>query len=364
MGAPPDPGEVQRIAAIADGAARNRRITDAYFALSTELHRRLPGGANWCTFATWASRQAGVTIRHEDLLESLRVRLRRAPAVVDLLDRVRALVRREQSDLVDLLVGHVAALGPLRRSGEAVARGNVKVFAEIGLTFARWLERFPVPDASAEPELAAFLTAALRDGAPPDGQAMLRDAFRAYHRAARATVPQDRAQWLLLANLRIGYHEQVRLQPEIRAALDGALFEPAELVALLLPALGEREGQVRRLLRWPLPFLATPLRRLVERVADAVRAEVRRLITEHLMTLQLGADVVRLGRDLVAPPPADLRDPANPELLALLARVDPDPRSGAGSGAEDWADFGQRMHFIAELFRGRQADPGLLSPPP
>src|SRR5207237_8919662 len=28
-------------------------------------------GANWCTYATWASRQAGRTIRGEDLLEHL-----------------------------------------------------------------------------------------------------------------------------------------------------------------------------------------------------------------------------------------------------------------------------------------------------
>ena len=35
------------------------------------------GGANWCTFATWASRQAGRTIRGEDLLYRLQGELRR-----------------------------------------------------------------------------------------------------------------------------------------------------------------------------------------------------------------------------------------------------------------------------------------------
>jgi len=32
---------------------------------------RCSPGANWCTFATWASRQAGQTIRQEDLARTL-----------------------------------------------------------------------------------------------------------------------------------------------------------------------------------------------------------------------------------------------------------------------------------------------------
>jgi len=41
---------------------RNLRITQCYSALA--------GAANWCSFATWVSKQAGQTIRGEDLLET------------------------------------------------------------------------------------------------------------------------------------------------------------------------------------------------------------------------------------------------------------------------------------------------------
>jgi len=34
-----------------------------------------------------------------------------------------------------------------------------------------------------------------------------------------------------------------------------------------------------------------------------------------------------------------------------------------GTGAEDWAGFPERMHYIADLFRGFQEDRSLLGPP-
>ena len=68
---PPTPADVIRIAALADPIARNRQITQAYHDLAVALARRLPGGANWCAVATWASRQAGQSIRGEDLRQAL-----------------------------------------------------------------------------------------------------------------------------------------------------------------------------------------------------------------------------------------------------------------------------------------------------
>ena len=64
---PPSPDAVARISAMADPVARNRHITQAYHDLAMATARLLPGGANWCAVATWASRQAGQTIRREDL---------------------------------------------------------------------------------------------------------------------------------------------------------------------------------------------------------------------------------------------------------------------------------------------------------
>jgi hypothetical protein len=58
-----------------------------------------------------------------------------------------------------------------------------------------------------------------------------------------------------------------------------------------------------------------------------------------------------------------LKELENPELLALLARIDPTPNSLSGSGTEDWANLQDRLHFIADLFRCYQETRTLLSPP-
>ncbi len=64
----PTVADVERIAALGDPVSRNLQITQCYSELSRLFAARTGGGpANWCTFATWASKQAGQTIRKEDL---------------------------------------------------------------------------------------------------------------------------------------------------------------------------------------------------------------------------------------------------------------------------------------------------------
>ena len=67
--------EIERIAAIQHRVIRNLEITQCYADLSAAMSARLAETPNWCTFATWASRQAGSTIRGEDLLDRLQRRL-------------------------------------------------------------------------------------------------------------------------------------------------------------------------------------------------------------------------------------------------------------------------------------------------
>ena len=59
--------DVDWIGAMDDPVIRNLEITECYADLSRAMHDRTAGAADWCTFATWASRQAGRTIRGEDL---------------------------------------------------------------------------------------------------------------------------------------------------------------------------------------------------------------------------------------------------------------------------------------------------------
>ena len=103
----------------------------------------------------------------------------------------------------------------------------------------------------------------LRPGDPPDGQRYLRQAFTRYERARAEHDPKARAELAVLANLEIGFHEQTRLQPEIREALDAGVRDeggsraarargvvPAARVAVVRrPAaatVGARRGAVQR----------------------------------------------------------------------------------------------------------------------
>ena len=76
----PTVAEVDRIAALGDPAIRNLQITQCYYELSAALAERTGLSANWCTFATWASKQAGQAIRKEDLARTLENALDTAPA--------------------------------------------------------------------------------------------------------------------------------------------------------------------------------------------------------------------------------------------------------------------------------------------
>ncbi len=358
----PSEAEVAAIAAMQDAAARNRKITDAYWKLSAEVERRILGHANWCTFATWASQQAGVTIRHQDLTGVLRDRLRSSWKISGLDSRLIALLEDGKLDLLQLVIDSVSELGPLKRSGDAVGRGNRKVFEEIGLQFARWLTLFPDIGAITDSEMDAFCRG-LKPGPPPDGQDLLKQAFNNYRAASHATDIGAKSQLMLLANLQIGFHEQTRLQPDIKAALDGALFEPGDLANLLMNALAARQGRVGKALHKVWPLHGSPLGKLTLLLAQDVQQQVRILITEHLMSLRLPPEeVVQLGRDLARPFPESLQRLTNPEVLQLLAGFDPSPQSERGSGVNDWANFTQRMRFIADLFRAYGEEKHLFDP--
>lgn len=336
----PSSADVDRIAALADPVVRNHQITACYHALSTALTGTLGHVANWCTFATWASDQAGCTIRGEDLRQTLEQRLRGSAPLLDLAHERAPQVRQFIRDQA-----------PLRRASAAVARGNLKVFAEIGREFARFL--------SLPPEA---LIASLRPGDPPDGQQLLREAFRAYAEAAGLDDPAERAQRILYANLLVGLHEQTRLQPEILEALDVARQDlqalRPHLLKLLLPSWWQRTRNL-----WSgLLGRTLPLDAALDRLIEDLCRETRELMTAELMTLRLPMGAIRLGRDLQADPPMTLTALTFPPLVALLERLD--TRHAARAGRDrDWSDFDYRMGFIARLFRTHQERPELMQAP-
>jgi hypothetical protein len=306
------PSEVRRIGAIESPALRNLEITYAYSRLAAATAERTGAGANWCTFATWASRQAGRTIRGEDLEQQLRTRLLAPRELLRPLTSLwRWLLRRgllNPTSRLGRIVGRLhTPFDAFELASDAVARGNKKVFDEIGFEFARFLERVPPGDEAA---LEAFLRDVHED---------LRSPFTRYHRDG------ENPQSLLLANLAIGLHEQTRLQPEIGEALD-APYKTA------LPIIGPQK-------------LASKL--------------ARELITANLMVLSLPGRVLALGANLPDPMP----DAVEPELVALIARYEPPAGTIDDCGAHDWSELHQRMHYISHLFRAFASTPTLSDAP-
>jgi hypothetical protein len=354
---PPGTGEVRRIAALADPVVRNLRITECYHRLAVAFSVRTGRCANWCAFATWASRQAGCTIRGEDLLARLERELELGSGLLHPVRALwRALLRRGVFHRGTRLGRAVRAVhtpfDAFERTSLAVARGNLKVFEEIGSVFAAYLE--------APQDFEAFL-AGLRAGEPPDGQRYLRQAFTRYRRKESEPDPKRRAELILLANLEIGLHEQNRLQPEIREALDAGAATTQDLGARALRALFPGAVRWNTLLRSPLIVLLDRLGRAFARFSSAI---VRRVITECLMVLAMpGGRVLELGRHFEDPFPAPFQSIADQELAALLARFEPAAPAVDDCGARDWSDLAQRMHFIAHLFRAWHTQASLFDPP-
>ncbi len=361
--------EIDRITAMSDLVLRNLLITQSYHLLSAALARSLGTCANWCTHATWASKQAGQTIRREDFVRVLEQKLAAAPGLSRALGDVVAAAlpfgaRLDPLGLRESVENALLGASPLERASDAVSRGNHKVFAEIGREVARFLET--CAEGPFDSGTISRFTDRLRPGVPPHGQGYLRRAFTHFYEARFTQDPKARAELILLANLEIGFHEQTRLQPEIQDALNAALPDPDELRRRLLAVLFPRASVLLRLrLRLPRAVRRmSPLDRALDRLFNEFRRVLRRMVTEILMRLELpGGRVLRLSRDLALSFPLSLRTITHPDLRELLGRIDPTPDAMLGTGAEDWADFPERMHYIADLFRGFQEDRGLLGPP-
>jgi hypothetical protein len=366
----PTVAEVERIAALADPVIRNLQITQCYHELAVTMAARTEGGANWCTFATWASKQAGQTIRKEDLARMLENLRRSTPPAAQLTPDLVASIqvfgsKRSQAEIQESLAEVLDPRAAFRRASDAVGRGNKKVFEEIGREFARFFAMC-LNDPAFDSEKIAGFCAGLRPGEPPDGQHHLRQAFQRYYQAFFESEAKARAELMLLANLEIGLHEQTRLQPEIAEAMDAAFINRGPFRLRLIKALFPYRGWLARVRLFLLRLLdrPSPLDALLDALLIEARQQAHLVITEHLMTIGLPRGVrLRLGRDLPATFPSSLQHVALPELHALLERIDPTPDSTRDSGAGDWASLADRMHFISDLFRCYHEWPFLFEPP-
>jgi len=334
----PVPTDLAKIADMTDAAVRNLLITQRYHDLSRGLVETIgEGNVNWSTFATWASKTAGLSIRDQEV-----------PSFV-------ASLSQDDLPLIEPL------RDTLGRVSQRIAEGNKKVYAELAPLFAQFITMFRDGRGAGRNEIDAFV--AKLDPNPssqPNGQAPLIPAFRAYYAARGTDDAVGRARLMLYGNCLIGLHEQTRLQPQIKDAMDAPVDEIDQLVDRHVNP-GPHSGFLARIfgaVERPIEELAT---KLWERVA-----------TRFLMSLSLpGGQTLPLGRDIprahAAPtflpaPLEDIPDPA--ELRELLAQYDrAHGDTDERTASVDWCQLEDRMNFIVNLFRSRQQDPALLEPP-
>jgi hypothetical protein len=316
---------------MADPVMLNLTITQLYHRVAVDLTVLLGAqDVNWFGFACRASKTAGASIRGEEV--PLRQLLSRTP-LWPWIERGTSVARqlklvRRFEDTIDTVA-------------ERVAEGNRFIFTEIGPAFVRLVQAYA--DGADEAKLRALRSEFKPGPSEGGGQDTLFGAVSAYAEAAVEPSPKRRAELILLGSLKIGLHEQIRVDPII----DAALNSPLEVFFDDL-----------------LAELPRPLRPVVQRVRPRLQDETRRLLTGRLMRmrlpdaeLSLGADVPGWGKQQDFPPMLETLQ--HPELARLYESI----TAGQPSRAQDWSVLGDRMRFIATLFRTRQKSLQLFEPP-
>lgn len=345
--------EIERIARLDHAVIRNLWITYRYHTLMQDLASVIGNmNANWSTFATWASKTAGQSIRGEEVPAEFRELLSEEAKLHERIAEVFAhLPGRLRLDLDPLAVPRAI----LDEVSSQIATGNLLVFAELAPLFARFAAEFSAPDELTEANLKSFVAPLRKGPADADGQDLLKVAFTSYFLAAREASPKPRAEYTLHGNLLIGLHEQTRLQSYIAGALDAPFAE---------------RTYDRLLAKQPdwLELATRPVfRGFIELLKDELQHRWERLATRYLMRLTLpNGQSLSLGQDIPvgARPFPEVLNPLEYATLRDFVRTyDADLDDLRGSGARNWTKLGNRMAFIADLFRSRQQDSTLFEPP-
>ncbi len=356
---------VDRIVALEDPALRNLWITQSYADLGARLLAAFETDQSWCTFATWASNTAGLSIREAELphvfdavfrgsteqLEAIANGVNDHPSIIRRLGLVRfGIVRTVQRSAL----GHLVEKALAQVSG-FMADGNTLVYGELApvfVRFAEWLEGDDVKD----PNLDVDRVLAELDVPSERDRPRVHAAFRSYVSAAIASDETERAQHVLAGNIAAVLHEQQRLQADISDALDAGLVDVGTDIDSICHRLVPD-----RMERWILA-------RAQRRVAPHIAGLWEHVATRTLMTLAVPGQTLHLGTDVPRLPDGETFPPAlqgvsQVELQTLLDEWDPTNGTGRGSAARDWAKLHERMGYIVNLFRSRQQELHLSTSP-
>ena len=328
---------------------RNLQITQSYHELTLWMQQVIGReNVSWVAFATYASKTAGHSIRHEQLPE----------AVNDLAAR---LVRKGGPKAI----AHQYLMDPAARQGGSrfgaiesvylrvsnnVSLGNCIVYNELAPLFRTFIDQFKDDLRYNEAKLQRFL-AHLRPGPTLEGgQDQLAEAFTNFYQARFDPKAKRKAEKILLANALVGLHEQTRLQPMIAEAMAAPI---TELVGGRLPD-------------WMARLADTPAfgkHSLSQILIDWFN----KLLTESVMTISAPGLPQRLAQDVKSPTstryPKTLQIIESPRLHEVLSSWMDNESTLTGSAANNWARLEDRMAFIFPYFRSHQQNPMLYTPP-
>jgi len=343
------PEEIEAIKAQGNLILRNLNVTQAYHLLSEGM-KGVTGEENtsWVTFATYASKTAGQSIRSEILPEEMA----RAFRSFRVYQRLLAFMRRFLSDESERQGNLNLVQKILARISLRVSDGNIMVFSELAPLFSGMIDLFSGEVGPDESKLNDFLAHFQPGPSTEGGQDALIEAFTAYYQAKFERERDRRMELIFLGNLLVGYHEQQRLQPviaeSIYAPVDEVLGRP---FPFYIPLLGKRinnwiHNAYLAFSRWVFAGIAT----------------------RFFMAIYLPTGSLKLGFDVPAPAggqtfPPELEFIDLPRAAELLGQLDRTSNSLFGSRAGNWANLEDRMNFIVDFFRSHQQNPALFEPP-
>lgn len=317
-------------------AVSNRKVTAAHFVLSEALQDFTgdSAGPNFHSWAVWGSKKAGVTIRQEDLDDALKnatlvsgisgfvVGLITAAIAVWFFINVSAFLTIVLvlcggiiGAVSGALVGRAIARYSRKEAARLILEGNQTVLEDIGLKTAEFLntENF-------DEFYDRFRTGKTSVG----GQNLLREAFKAYTKAAVSENVSDKRELCCFGNCLAILHEHIRLQPYISKSL---------------------------------PFI------------------IKRCVTQRMMTFDVGKVSLSVAKEFSALDKnyevVELNDAHKKRLLELMKEECPSAKVSdailfdktRNYAADNWTSIEQRMRYVWELFNRFHLEPQVRSKP-
>ena len=325
-------------------AVSNQKVTAAHFVLSEAL-QELTGreaGPNFHSWAVWGSKKAGVTIRQEDLDSALKdatnvsgivgfiVGTIVAATIVwlyldisILLTVVLILIGGIIGGITGALAGRAIARYSRSEAARLILEGNQTVLEDIGGKTAKFVAKFNDKDFTVEKSDGFYRE--FKDGKTSEGgQNLLREAFKAYTKAALSENIREKLQWNCFGNCLAILHEHIRLQPYISKSL---------------------------------PFI------------------IRRCVTQRMMSFDVGEISLSVSKEFSALNKdyeiVELEDEHKNRLIELMQQECPSAKISIAVifdktknyAADNWTSIEQRMRYVWELFERFHLEPQVRSKP-